>query len=155
LPSRDIAAEVYATVHTRVVELLSGTEAEGLCFPDQPPMTEQAPMVATSDMQHAGAFANLICNSPKSAATFLEFARCEAAEILAAHKSPVQAIADALIEHGTLDAKQIAACIAVGEAQDALAAEKARRRQWADTIANSESFKAPCISGEDKNVSTH
>ena len=66
----------------------------------------------------------------------------------------MQAIADALIEHGTLDAEQLNSCIAAAEAQDALTAEQARRRQWADTIANAESFKALCISDEDKNAST-
>jgi hypothetical protein len=73
----------------------------------------------------------------------------------AAHKSSVQAIADALIEQGTLDAEQIDHCIATAEAEDASTAEQARRRQWADTIANAESFKILCISDEDKNVSTH
>jgi hypothetical protein len=59
-------------------------------------------MVATGDMQHTRAFRNLLCSSLKSAAAFIEFAIIEAAEILAAHKSSVQAIADALVKHGTL-----------------------------------------------------
>jgi hypothetical protein len=85
---------------------------ERLCFPDQPPM------VATGDMQHTRAFRNLLCSSLKSAAAFIEFAIIEAAEILAAHKSSVQAIADALVKHGTLDAEQIDHCIATAEAED-------------------------------------
>jgi hypothetical protein len=45
--------------------------------------------------------------------------------------------------------KLIDACIAVAEAQDALIAEKARRKQWTATLANAEAFKVHCISGED------
>jgi ATP-dependent Zn protease len=110
-------------------------EAEWLLF------TDQTPMVATNDMRRAEAFANLVASTAKSAAAFLDYARCEAAEILAAHKSAVAAIADALIEHGTLNAEQIDDCIAIGEAEGALQVEKARRKQWADTVARAKAFR--------------
>jgi hypothetical protein len=93
-------------------------------------------MIASHDIRQAEAFANLVASTPKSAAAFLEFAKTEAAEILTAHKSSVEAIAVALLEKGTLDAEQIDNCIAAAEAQDALQAEKARRLQWTETIAS-------------------
>jgi hypothetical protein len=54
-----------------------GVEAERLLFPDQ------TPSAATYDMQQALAFASLVASTAKSAAAFFDFARCEAAEILA------------------------------------------------------------------------
>ena len=36
-----------------------------------------------------------------------------------------------------------------------MTAERRGEGNEGDTIANAESFKAPCISDEDKNVSTH
>jgi hypothetical protein len=59
-----------------------------------------------------------------------------------------------MIEHGTLNAKQINNCIAIAEARDALEVEKARRKEWTATVANAESFKALCISGEHKDGTT-
>jgi L-serine deaminase len=69
----------------------------------------------------------------------LSGARCEAAEILAAHKSPVQAIADALIEHKTLDTEQIEDVLA---GRFGLIAEKKRRAAWADMSKGAALFAA-------------
>jgi hypothetical protein len=139
---RTAAAAIFQHVHSRVVELLAGGAGEQLFFPGQPVMT------AYYDTTEAAAFAALICSTPKSVEAFLEFARVEAFEILAAHKTAVLAIANALIKNRTLDAGQIDNCIATAEAQDAAAeardaliVEKARRDQWRQCITNAKLFE--------------
>jgi hypothetical protein len=47
-----------------------------------------------------------------------------------------------ILSNQTLNTKQVDVCIATGEAQDALAAEHLRRRQWADIVAGAALFKA-------------
>jgi hypothetical protein len=99
---------------------------------------------------------NLVASTEKSAEAFLEFARAESAEILVAHKTAVLAIANALVEQGTLDAEQSDSCIAVAEAQDALEAERGRRLNWCGLTARAAAFKASlCISDEGKNAVTN
>jgi hypothetical protein len=131
---KTIAAEVYAAAHARTVELLAGIEAERLSF-------DQTPGPATYDMQQAQAFANLVASTSKSAAAFLDFARCEASEILAAHKASVEAIAAALIERKTLNGVEIDEIISVAEARDALIAENAWRREWRNIATRAAAFK--------------
>jgi hypothetical protein len=141
---KNVAALVYADVHRRVVECAAGTAAEEL-------FCDQAPWYAASDNIDAMAEASWLCGrSFKSIDAFLAFGKIQAAEILLAHKGAVTAIAEALIEKRTLNAKQVDACIAIGEAEDALAAEHLRRRQWAEIIAGAESFKAFCVSEENE-----
>jgi hypothetical protein len=53
--------------------------------------------------------------------------RTGAAAILAAHKTALEAIADALTEHKTRDGEQIDAIISETGARNALEAERARR----------------------------
>lgn len=70
-----------------------------------------------------------MASTAKSAAAFMDYACCEAAEILAAHKTSIEAIAAALIERRTLNGVEIDEVISVAKARDALIAEKARRRE--------------------------
>ena len=58
--------------------------------------------------------------------------------------SGVLAVSNALIEHRTLNAKQIDSIILTVETQIALTAERARRKQWTATVARAESFKVLC-----------
>jgi hypothetical protein len=146
---KNVAGLVYVDVHQRVVECAAGTAAEEL-FCDQVP-----PVHAASDIRDAMAEASWLCGaSSRAINAFLDFGKIQAAEILSAHKGAVTAIAEALIEKKTLNAKQVDRCIAVGEAQDALATERLRRRQWSDVIAGAEAFKTHCISGEYKDETT-
>jgi hypothetical protein len=114
---------------------LAGVEAERLQFPGQTPST------ATYDMQRALAFASLVASAAKSAAAFLDYARCEAAEMLAAHKTSVRAIALALTERKMLDGVEIDEIIFMAEAQDALTADQARREQWRQCVSNANVFE--------------
>jgi hypothetical protein len=88
--------------------------------------------------------------------SFLEFARTEAAEILAAHRTALEAIAAALIERKTLDGEQIDAIISETVACDALEAERARRLNWHGVAERAAAFKASlCIRTNTKNVVTN
>jgi hypothetical protein len=127
------AAEIYAAAHARTVELLAGVEAERLF--------NQTPGPATYDMQQAQAFANLVASTSKSAAAFLDFARCEAAEVLAGHRTSVEAIAAALVERKTLNGVEIDQIIHAAEARDALIAEQVRRERWRQCASNANMFE--------------
>jgi hypothetical protein len=139
----------YAAVHAHTVIVVAGTASEKLFLP------EQAPMFALSDMQSANEQASMVCRgSFKVIDAFVDFAKLEAAEILAEHKTAVQAVADALIEKKTLNPKQIDACIAVAEAKDALEIEHARRAAWREMEKNAAAFEKTVehFSREDKKL---
>ena len=96
-----IAGELLRA-HHHVLELLAGVEAERL-FSDGTMLLN-----TEHDEAEARAAAGLICRSPASIATYLEFCRTEVAALLADHRAVVLAIADGLIRHRTLNGEQIA-----------------------------------------------
>jgi hypothetical protein len=112
------AAEIYAHVFVRVIDLCAGTAAETLLHPDC------EPWVAHSDIRQARALASLICSSESAIDAYLIFALAEAKALINQHRAAVLAIARALMIHRTLDAVIIHEIIA-------LAPERARRADWA------------------------
>jgi hypothetical protein len=127
--------EEYAA--QRIVELAGGMEAERLLWPDR------EPKFARSDTRKAIGFASRVCDgSRKSIATLLELGRTEAFRILAAHRAALEAVAGALIEHGTLDAEQIDRVIAEAELLPAQRVEQNRRKEMAAMAAGAAAFVA-------------
>jgi hypothetical protein len=134
-PRDDVAVELVQT-HARVIELLSGTEAERQLF------TTASPLEAPHDIAEARAHAALICCTPVAVEAFLAYAKVEAAELIRTHRDLVEAIADALIEHHTLDAAQIDTTIADAVARDALRIEQERRAAWKQVATTAATFEA-------------
>jgi hypothetical protein len=134
-PRDEVAVELVQT-HARVIELLSGTEAERQLF------TTASPLEAPHDIAEARAHAALICCTPAAVETFLAYAKIEAAELIRTHCDLVEAIADALIEHHTLDTAQIDTIIADAVARDALRIEQERRAAWKQAATAAATFEA-------------
>jgi hypothetical protein len=132
--TRDEAAEIYAHVHARVVELTAGSEAEKLQFGDNWP--------ATDDRMQERQFASLIFSSPEAQRIFIEACAAEARAILRRHADVVDALADVLIRYRTLDAAQIDDVISRAVAARQLAQEQDRRKRWQDVLASASRFKA-------------
>jgi hypothetical protein len=83
-----------------VISLLAGIEAERLFT--------VAPLANTEhDEDEARAIASLICRSPRSIDSYLDFCRAEAVALLTDNRNIVMALADELIRYRTLDGEQI------------------------------------------------
>jgi hypothetical protein len=123
------AAEIFAHVHVRVVDLMAGTAGELLLHP------ECTPWVAHSDIRQARALVSMICTSEASIDAYLRFGAEEAKALIVQHRAAVLAIAEALMIHRTLDAEQIDTIIAS-------APERARRVDWAGVAENAGAFTA-------------
>jgi hypothetical protein len=139
-------AEFYTHAHFRIVELMAGTEAERILHIADPPLD------AINDRQQAWAFANIVCcsNSPSAIEQFLSFARAEAAALIAAHRSVVLAIAEALLEKRTLSSgAEIDQIIADALTSAALAAERKRRADWSLVVTNARTFSFEAFNTEE------
>jgi hypothetical protein len=103
-----------------ILELLAGTKAERLFYPDAPPL------LADHDVKEAAAFSGVICSSPEAVDAYLAFARIEAQAILRQHQHVLIALANALKVRRSLDARDLDEVIAI--AAKAAADESQRRR---------------------------
>jgi hypothetical protein len=126
--SRGTASEIYAHVFVRITDLRAGTAAESLLYLDA------EPWVAHSDIAQARSLAGIFCTSESSIDAFLQLGLEEAKALISQHRAAVLAIAEALIVHRTLDGAMIDSIIAA-------APERARRADWAQTLANAQFFK--------------
>lgn len=116
----------------RTIAALAGTEGEKLIFPNR------FPMDAASDIAKAKAIATIFAR--KSPATWLHFARVDAANMLAARRALVETIAEALIEHKTLDGATIGDIVA--GLSTVQRAERARRKRMIEMTAGAAAFTA-------------
>lgn len=128
------AAKLIVRFYARTVTALAGTQAELLFYPDR------TPMIATTDVQEAQRFSDLVTSTPEESAMLLDHSRTDAARILAARRRQVEAIAGALIERKTLDAADIDDVLSESSTP-ALRTERARRRRWAAMAVSVEQFK--------------
>jgi hypothetical protein len=123
------AAEAFAHVHVRVIDLCAGTAAETLLHPDD------GPWIAHSDIRQARALASIICTSEAAIDAYLLFGLAEAKALILQHRAAVLAIAKALMTERTLNAEQIDAIIAA-------APERARRADWVKVSESAAGFAA-------------
>jgi hypothetical protein len=121
------AAEAFAHVHVRVVDLCAGTAAETLLHPDD------APWIAHSDIRQARALASIICTSEAAIDAYLLFGLAEAKALILQHRAAVLAIAETLMIERTLNAEQIDAIISA-------APERARRADWTKVLENAAGY---------------
>jgi hypothetical protein len=121
--SRADVAPIFLHVHSRLVEIVAGTEGERLFLSGEP-------WFARDDETQAISYASLITTTPKSAAALIEFARVEAAAQLEPRAHVIYALAEALRIRRTLDGAQVDQVIAQAVALEALATEHQRRDDW-------------------------
>ena len=97
----DIAGELLQT-HHQVIAILAGIEAEKMIIGTAMENTGH-------DLDEAASISALICRSPSPASidAYLEYAKQEAAGLLAANASAVVAVAAALTKHRTLSGADI------------------------------------------------
>lgn len=124
------AAEIFAHVHVRVVDLCAGTAAETLLHP------KDEAWIAHSDIRQARALASIICSSAID--TYLLFGLAEAKALILRHRAAVLAIAQALLIARTLNCEQIDGIIAS-------APEQARRVEWRNVLKSAADFAASVI----------
>jgi hypothetical protein len=132
--SRADAAELLTHAHSRVIEIVAGTESERLFCSDAPPLA------ALQDQQDAEQFGRLMCVHPDALDTFVAYCRREAALLLSEHAAVVRALADSLLEQQTLTGEQIDSVIATALVREDSAAERKRRADWARTVENARAF---------------
>jgi hypothetical protein len=134
----DAAADIYSIVQARVIDLMAGAAGEMVFLGDTPPK------FMTSDVISANALAGIICRSPASQASFIEFCYQEALAIIEANKPVVLALANALIDHPerTLDSIEIDQCIADTLDRETSKVEAKRRVDWIKVVENATDFAA-------------
>jgi hypothetical protein len=129
-------APILLRSQAAAIELLAGTESERLLF------AAERPFAAEHDVREARVFAAIFCCSPRSIDLFIKYARREANALVNANQNAVRAVADALVEKGTLDGTEIDSAIAAGVALGGLIADQSRRAEWLQTLANAKTFEA-------------
>jgi hypothetical protein len=134
----DAVADIFSSVQAQVIDLMAGGAGEMVFLGDAPPM------YMTSDVFSANAIAGIICRSPASRASFIEFCYQEALAIIEANKPVVLALANALIDHPqrTLDAAEIDQCIADTLDREDRQIEIERRATWTKVLENATNFVA-------------
>jgi ATP-dependent Zn protease len=99
-------AKVEATARSKIVGYVAGQVSEW-CFCPKESWRSDRHHVSGSDMKLARLFAMAITGSEESAEALLSSSRTQARQILLAHRQLVEAIADALIRHGTMTGAEI------------------------------------------------
>jgi hypothetical protein len=129
------AAPMYGRVHTACTQLVAGEQGELLFFPGE------ETLFAVSDIWEALGYASLVASSFEAVELFLAFIKHETFALLQKHKTAVRMIAEALIEHGTLNGEEVDDLIVQAEAEDALAVERSRRLEWRATEMRAAEFR--------------
>src|SRR5258708_5286625 len=109
------SAEFFQRATVLAIELVAGTVAEQILHP------HEEPLPTYHDQLEAAAFAAVAVASPRAVPAFLEYAKGEAAALINDHPDVAMAIADGLVEHGSLTGEQVDAIIASAIAAKAAA----------------------------------
>jgi hypothetical protein len=134
--SRD--AELIVQAQTVVVELVAGSVAERILFPDLPPLR------AEHDKIEARAVAAIACSSPRSVDAMLAWAECEAEHLIRENLGAVLALVEALVDSktGKLTGIEVDAVIEGAVARETQRIETERRARWRTTEQNAANFVA-------------
>jgi hypothetical protein len=89
--SRIESAVLYIRAQTMVVELVAGSIAESILFPDLPPLR------AERDQIEARTVAAIACASPRSVDAMLAYAEVEAENLIRENLNAVLALVDVLV----------------------------------------------------------
>jgi hypothetical protein len=128
---------VFSIVQAGVIAMMGGCAAEMLFLGDPP-------KYIASDVPSANYIAGFVCRTTASVAAFIEHGYQESLALVEQHKTVVQAIAQALIDHPkrTLDSAEIDAVIAPVLAAQAAADAHKRRTDWIAVIKNAGALTA-------------
>jgi hypothetical protein len=139
------SAEFFQRATVLAIEPVAGTVAEQILHP------HEEPLPTYHDQLEAAAFAAVAVASPRAVPAFLEYAKGEAAALINDHPDVAMAIADGLVEHGSLTGDEVDAIIASAIAAKATAVERQRRLDWKRIEESAASFvtsmTAPIASG--------
>ena len=132
-PRGDCGAwSVHAT--SRCIELMAGKEGERLSGLDY------GEGGSATDFALARLYAETVVCTDDSIDAFLNFCSTEAKAILKKHRAAWGAVANGLLEHKTLDGRQIDELIFRAEAADELEAERKHRAAMAAMASRAEDF---------------
>jgi hypothetical protein len=128
---------VFSVVQAGVIAMMGGCAAEMFFLGDPP-------KYIGSDVPNANYIAGFVCRTTASVAAFIEHGYQESLALIEQHKTVVQALAQALIDHPrrTLDSAEINAVIAPVLAAQAAADEHKRRTDWRGVENNAAEFAA-------------
>jgi hypothetical protein len=131
-PRGDVA-DIYSHVVTRCTELAAGAVAERMLLPGEP-------VRSVSHVEQAVGRASLVCKSAEAVERFLAFCEQQAHDLLYPYAPVIMALSIVLRIRRTLTGEEIDDLIAGTIARFELAAERARRRQWHNTVASAGAF---------------
>jgi hypothetical protein len=136
--SRIESAELYIRAQTMVVELVAGSIAETILFPDF------APLRAEHDKIEARAVAALACASLASVDAMMAYAESEARNLINENLHVAVALVEALVDSktGKLTGIEVDAVIEAAVARETQRIETARRADWALVEKNAAEFSA-------------
>ena len=118
------SSEYYVRSQNNVIELVAGEAAELILHPDLPSLG------AVHDFTEANAFARVAVAAQPAVVALVRYCRAEATALLTANRDILDALVEALIEHGTLDGAQVDEIIAHEVAMRSIRLERQRRDDW-------------------------
>jgi hypothetical protein len=133
------SAELYVRAQTMVIELVAGSVAERILFPDETPLR------AEHDKIEARAVAAIACASPRSVDALLAWAECEAENLIRENLGAVLALVDALVDSadGRLTGEQVDSVIqSAMDREYHMNVEVERRTEWSKVLTNAAEFTA-------------
>jgi hypothetical protein len=136
--SRIENAEIYVRAQTICIELVAGSIAEQILFPDQPPLR------CEHDRIEARAVAALACASPGSVDAMLSWAESEAKNLILENLYVAVALVEALVDsqNGKLTGAEVDSVIEAAVARETQRIETERRARWRATEQNAAAFTA-------------
>jgi hypothetical protein len=137
--SRIESAEFIVQAQTMVIELVAGSVAERILFPDKTPLR------AEHDKIEARAVAAIACASPRSVDALLAWAECEAENLIRENLGVVLALVDALVDSkdGKLTGTEVDSVIqSAMDREYHMNVEVERRARWRSAEQNAASFTA-------------
>ena len=126
---RDIAASWFAHARDSVMIYQAGWLAE---FISRGPDLPRQPF--SSDAINARHYAETVAYCPEAATAFLNYCEVDTTLLLKKFWRSVEAVADALFEHGTLNSEAVDHAIRIGVGRDQRAEELERRERWREFV---------------------
>jgi hypothetical protein len=129
------SSEYYVRSQNNVIELVAGEAAELILHPDLPSLG------AVHDFTEANAFARVAVAAQPAVVALVRYCRAEATALLTVNRDILDALVEALIEHGTLTGEQVDEIISNCITVRSMAAERKRRVDWKQRESNAATFK--------------
>jgi hypothetical protein len=135
-PGEDRAkvSDVFSSVHAKCIEYAAATVAEKM-------LLDAEPSLASDDRRQARELAALICSSEKSIDSFLDHCEIAAHDLLSSYAMLIWSFSIVLRIRRTMTGVEVSDAVASILASVELAAERARRREWARRIESAAAFR--------------